>query len=161
MGTGLKKERNDPLLFLACRKRPSAFSASFLQSAARTPCAPLAHNSHTCSLKCVFVHVHAAAKNDLDFIRCLCSELCEAFLTDWKEAVCGQPLLNAKFKMQNGRVRFAHIFESFPEEIPQFCILHSELRVALVIIYRPHRENRETLSDFLKNSSCQMHKRVL
>ena len=68
-------------LLLACRKTPSGFSASFLQSAARTPCAPLAHNSHTCSLRSVFVHVHAAAENISDFIRRICGELCEAFLT--------------------------------------------------------------------------------
>ena len=50
----------------ACRKSPSGLSAKFLQSAARTPCAPMAHNSHTCNLRCIFVHVHAAAKNDFN-----------------------------------------------------------------------------------------------
>ena len=54
--------------FLEFVEKPEGLFDSFLQSAARTPCAPLAHNSHTCSLRCVFVHVHAAAKNDSDFI---------------------------------------------------------------------------------------------
>ena len=40
---------------------------------------PLADTFHTCSLICVFVHVHAAAENGFYFIRCLRSELCEAF----------------------------------------------------------------------------------
>ena len=46
------------------RKSPSGLSAKFLQSAARIICLPLANKFHTCSLRCVFVHVHAAAKND-------------------------------------------------------------------------------------------------
>ena len=46
-------------------KNPFGLFRQFLQSAARTPRAPLAYNSHTCSLSGVFVHVHAAAKNDL------------------------------------------------------------------------------------------------
>ena len=41
----------------------------------------MADKFHTCSLRSVFVHVHAAAENDLNFIRCLRSELCEALLT--------------------------------------------------------------------------------
>ena len=36
----------------------------------------------------------------------------------------GLQLFHAEFKMQNDGVRYAHIF-LFPEEIPQFCILHS------------------------------------
>ena len=33
------------------------FSAKLLQSAARTPCAPMAHNSHTCGLRSIFCQV--------------------------------------------------------------------------------------------------------
>ena len=55
------------LLLSVCRKRPTAFSASFLQSAARTPCALMAHNSHTCSLRSIFCQVHAPSENDFDF----------------------------------------------------------------------------------------------
>ena len=62
-------------------KKPFGLFRQFLQSAARIICSPMANKFHTCSLSCVFVHVHAAAKNDLDFIRCFRSELCEAFLT--------------------------------------------------------------------------------
>ena len=51
-----------------CRKIPSGFSDRFSQSAARTPCAPQAHNSHTCSLSCIFCQIHAPAENDFDFI---------------------------------------------------------------------------------------------
>ena len=42
---------------LACRKIPSGFSASFLQSAARIICSLLANKFYTCSLRCVFAHV--------------------------------------------------------------------------------------------------------
>ena len=35
----------------------------------------------TCCLRSVFVHVHAAAENALNFIRRIRGELCEAFLT--------------------------------------------------------------------------------
>ena len=48
-------------------KPHSGFSASFLQSAARTPCAPMAHNSHTCDLRYILCQVHALAENDLIF----------------------------------------------------------------------------------------------
>ena len=48
-------------------KPHSGFSASFLQSAARTPCAPMAHNSHTNGLRSIFCQVHALAENDLIF----------------------------------------------------------------------------------------------
>ena len=41
------------------------FSDKFLQSAARTPCSPMANNSHTCSLRCIFCQVHAPTENDL------------------------------------------------------------------------------------------------
>jgi len=34
---------------------------------------------HTCSLNCIFVHAHVAAKNDLIFFRRAGGELCEAF----------------------------------------------------------------------------------
>ena len=50
---------------LACRKNPSGFSASFLQSAARIICSLLANKFYTCSLRGVFAHVHAAVENDL------------------------------------------------------------------------------------------------
>ena len=67
--------------FSACRKRPAAFSASFLQSAARTPCAPLAHNSYTRSLRSILCQVHALTQNVLDFIFRLREKFCEAFST--------------------------------------------------------------------------------
>ena len=60
---------------------PLGVSDSILQSAARIIGSPMANQFHTCSLSCVFVHVHAAAKNDFYFIRCFRSELCETFLT--------------------------------------------------------------------------------
>ena len=71
---------------LACRKTPSGFSAKLLQSAARTPCAPLAHNSHTCSPRCILCQVHALTQNDLDFVFRLRGKFCEAFLTVWEWA---------------------------------------------------------------------------
>ena len=40
---------------------------------------PVSNKFHTCSLRSVFVHVHAAAKNDFNFIRRIRGELCEAF----------------------------------------------------------------------------------
>ena len=43
----------------------TGFSDKFLQSAARTPCSPMANNSHTCSLRCIFCQVHAPTENDL------------------------------------------------------------------------------------------------
>ena len=52
----------------AWRKFPSGLSANFLQSTARRICLLMANKFHTCSLRCIFVHVHAAAKNDLDFV---------------------------------------------------------------------------------------------
>ena len=56
---------------LRLSKNPSGFSDKLLQSAARTPCAPEAHNSHTCSLSCIFCQVHAPAENDPHIICCL------------------------------------------------------------------------------------------
>ena len=50
-----------------------------MQSAARIICLPMADKFHTCILRSVFVHVHAAAENDLRFIRRFGGELCEAF----------------------------------------------------------------------------------
>ncbi len=50
-------------VFELVEKSLTGFFDSVLQSAARTPCAPLAHNSHTCSLRSVFAHVHAAVEN--------------------------------------------------------------------------------------------------
>ena len=41
------------------------FSDKLLQSAARTPCAPMAHKAHTCGLRSIFCQVHAPAENDL------------------------------------------------------------------------------------------------
>ncbi len=52
-----------------------------LQSAARIICPPKADKFHTCSLRSIFRHVHAAAENNFDFIRACGRELCEAFLT--------------------------------------------------------------------------------
>ena len=46
-------------------KTLTGFSDKFLQSAARTPCSPMANNSHTCSLRCIFCQVHAPTENDL------------------------------------------------------------------------------------------------
>ena len=66
---------------LDCRKTPSGFSDKLLQSAARTHCTPKAYNSHTCSLRCIFAHVHAAVKNVLGFVFHLREKFCEAFLT--------------------------------------------------------------------------------
>ena len=43
----------------------TGFSDKFLQSAARTPCSPMANNSHTCSLRCISCQVHAPTENDL------------------------------------------------------------------------------------------------
>ena len=61
-------------------KNPFGLFRQVLQSAARIICLPLADKFHTCSLRCVFVHVHAAAENDFNFIRRFCGELCEAIL---------------------------------------------------------------------------------
>ena len=43
----------------------TGFSDKFLQSAARTPCSPMANNSHTYSLRSIFCQVHAPTENDL------------------------------------------------------------------------------------------------
>ena len=57
------------------------FPPDFLQSAARIICSLTANKFHTCSLRSIFVHVHAAAKNVLKFI-CHCrGKLCEAYKT--------------------------------------------------------------------------------
>ena len=69
---------------MSLSKKPSGFSARILQSAARIICLPVANKFHTCSLRSVFVHVHAAAKNDFDFFRRTCGELCEAFFDSLK-----------------------------------------------------------------------------
>ena len=66
---------------LACRKSPSAFSASSLQSAARIICLPKADKFHTCGLRSIFCQVHALTENVSDFIFCFRRKLCEAFLT--------------------------------------------------------------------------------
>ena len=62
-----------------CRKRPAAFCASFLQSAARIICPPLAAKFHTCSLSSIFCQVHALTENDCYFICRCCGKRCEAF----------------------------------------------------------------------------------
>ena len=62
-------------------KIPFGAFRQFLQSAARIISSPMAKKFHTCSLRSVFVHVHAAAENDLNFIRRFRGELCEAFST--------------------------------------------------------------------------------
>ena len=41
----------------------TGLSASFLQSAARIICTPLAHKFHTCSLSCILRQVHALTQN--------------------------------------------------------------------------------------------------
>jgi len=66
---------------LSLSKIPFGAFRQFLQSAARIICTPLAYKFHTCSLRSVFVHVQAAAKNDLDTVLRIRGELCEAFLT--------------------------------------------------------------------------------
>ena len=50
-------------------KNPCGVFRQFLQSAARIICSLLANRFHTCSLRCVFAHVHAAGKNDSVLIR--------------------------------------------------------------------------------------------
>ena len=47
----------------------TGFSDKFLQSAARTPCSPMANNSHTCSLRCIFCQVHAPTENDWRIVK--------------------------------------------------------------------------------------------
>jgi len=63
---------------LDCQKSPLGLFDSFLQSAARTPCAPTAHKAHTCSLRSIFAQVHAPVENGFHFIRRSSGELCEA-----------------------------------------------------------------------------------
>ena len=82
MSDFLNEEKAGPKSCFELVENPlSGLSASFLQSAARIICLLLAGKFHTCSLRSVFVHEHAAAKNDFDFIRRIRGELCEAFLT--------------------------------------------------------------------------------
>ena len=69
---------------LRLSKNPSGFSDKLLQSAARTPCAPEAHNSHTRSLSCIFCQVHAPAENDPTLFAASGSKLCEAFFDKLK-----------------------------------------------------------------------------
>ena len=64
--------------FQTVKNPPWGFLTVFLQSAARTPCAPMAHNYHTCSLKSIFAQVHAPGENGFHFIRRIGGELCEA-----------------------------------------------------------------------------------
>ena len=64
---------------MSLAENPFGLFRQVLQSAARTICLPLADKFHTCSLRCVFVHVHAAAENDFHFIRRFHGELCEVF----------------------------------------------------------------------------------
>lgn len=64
-----------------CQKSPSGLFDKVLQSAACINCLPVADNFHTCSLRSIFGQVHAPAEDDLDPIRRLGGELCEAFLT--------------------------------------------------------------------------------
>ena len=66
--------------FLDCRKIPSGFSAKLSQPATCIICPPMAAKFHTCSLICIFVQVHAPAKNNFYFIRRSCGEICDAFL---------------------------------------------------------------------------------
>ena len=86
--------------FLSVSKKPFGLFRQFSQSAARTHCAPVTHNSHTCSLRCILRQVHAPAQNDSNFIRCFRSELCETFLTVcknvhplWVDVFCSVPKL--------------------------------------------------------------------
>ena len=40
-----------------------------------------AHNSHTCNLRCIFVHVHAAAKNDFNRFAAFAANSAKPFST--------------------------------------------------------------------------------
>ncbi len=62
-------------------KPRSGFSAKFLQSAARTPCALMAHNSHTNGLRSIFCQVHALAENDLTLFADCRRQTLRGFLT--------------------------------------------------------------------------------
>ena len=77
-----------------CRKSPSGFSARILQSAARIIRLPVANEFRTCSLRSVFVHVHAAAKNDLTLFAASAANSARLFLT-----VCCLP-----FSEESGRL---------------------------------------------------------
>ena len=48
---------------LSLSKNPFGLFRQFLQSAARIICLLKADKFHTCSLRCVFAHVHAAVEN--------------------------------------------------------------------------------------------------
>ncbi len=63
-------------------KRAKPFLTKRLQSAARTPCPPMAANSHTCSLSCICAHAHVAVANVLIFF-----------------AACGRQTLRGFFDM--------------------------------------------------------------
>ena len=79
------------------RKSPLGLFDGFLLSAARTPCAPLAHNSHTCSLISIFRQVHALAETVFHFVFHRRGKFCEAFST-----LCVHP--------RNGGGRFARLW---------------------------------------------------
>ena len=53
------------------------FRQCFAVCCAQTP-SPDGDGVYTCSLRCIFCQAHVLTEYDLNFIRCCCSELCEA-----------------------------------------------------------------------------------
>ena len=64
-------------------KNPFGLFRQFLQSAARIICSPKANKFHTCSLRSVFAHVHAAVENDFEPFSLLTQRTLRGFLTVW------------------------------------------------------------------------------
>ena len=79
---------------------------------------PMANKFHTCSLRSIFVHVHAAAKNNFHFICCLRSKLCEAF------SLTGTPERHGIFSLcENGN----RVLSSAPHSHWQYLQLEKQL----------------------------------
>ena len=64
-------------------KNPFGLFRQFLQSAARIICSPKANKFHTCSLRSVFAHVHAAVENDFEPFSLLTQRTLRGFFTVW------------------------------------------------------------------------------
>ena len=62
-------------------KIPFGAFRRFLQSAARIICSSKTNKLHTCSLRCVFAHVHAAVENDLDGFAAFAANSAKPFST--------------------------------------------------------------------------------
>ena len=77
----------------------TGFSDKFLQSAARTPCSPMANNSHTCSLRCIFCQVHAPTENDLILFGGLRRQTLRGFFDKLRRGKC-IPLLTSKISQE-------------------------------------------------------------